>query len=111
MNRRRCDNCKRTRSSIVPLARGWANRGKRICWECFNATLEERERRREEGAELAAVEAAAAAKRQRIRKHQALNRQIWEGKPHGPIPDVDGQETMAFDKLEPEVAVPPRSEM
>jgi hypothetical protein len=81
------------------------NREKRICWECFNATLAERERRREEGAKLAAVEAAAAAKRQRIRKHQALNRQIWEGKPHGPIPDVEGQATIGFDEQDP-VAAP-----
>jgi hypothetical protein len=65
-----------------------------VCWECYSATAQELKQRREEGARLAAIEAVAAAKQQKIRKHQALNRQIQEGKPHGPIPDVEGQRVM-----------------
>ncbi len=98
MTRRQCDNCGRVRSCIVPLARSWVNRGKRICWECHNATVQERKRRHEEGLELTAAE----ARRQKTKKHQTLTRQIWEGKPHGPIPDVDGQ--MTFSDMEPEVS-------
>jgi hypothetical protein len=79
---------------------------KRVCWECFNATVQEQKQRREEGKRLATAE----ARRQKTKKWHTLNRQICEGKPHGPIPDVDDQLVM-FDESKPEVdAAAPRED-